>query len=95
LNSILTAPLIGFPSGIELVIIFAVVLLLFGGAKLPQLAKSMGQAMRNFKDETSKLKREVEVAANEEETKANTKKASSTQSQSTANADEPVVEQKN
>ncbi|MDF9827993.1 sec-independent protein translocase protein TatA [Ereboglobus sp. PH5-5] len=33
----------------ELVIIFAVLLLLFGGAKLPSLAKGLGQSIREFK----------------------------------------------
>ncbi|MGN1007517.1 MAG: twin-arginine translocase TatA/TatE family subunit [Butyricicoccus sp.] len=33
----------------ELLFIFCIVLILFGPAKLPQLGKSMGQAIRNFK----------------------------------------------
>jgi len=33
----------------ELLIILAVVLLLFGGAKLPKLARSLGQAQKEFK----------------------------------------------
>jgi sec-independent protein translocase protein TatA len=33
----------------ELIIILLVVLLLFGGAKLPKLARSLGQAQREFK----------------------------------------------
>ncbi len=33
----------------ELLIIFLVVLVLFGGTKLPQLGSSLGQAIRNFK----------------------------------------------
>jgi sec-independent protein translocase protein TatA len=34
----------------ELLIILLVVLLLFGGAKLPKLARSLGQAQKEFKD---------------------------------------------
>jgi sec-independent protein translocase protein TatA len=34
----------------ELVIIFCVVLLLFGGKRLPELARSLGHAIREFKD---------------------------------------------
>jgi sec-independent protein translocase protein TatA len=34
----------------ELIIILVVVLVLFGGAKLPQLARSLGQAQKEFKD---------------------------------------------
>jgi TatA/E family protein of Tat protein translocase len=33
----------------ELLLIFAVLLLLFGGTKLPQLGASLGSAIRNFK----------------------------------------------
>jgi sec-independent protein translocase protein TatA len=33
----------------ELVIILVIVLLVFGGSKLPKLARSMGQAQKEFK----------------------------------------------
>lgn len=33
----------------ELVVIFCVILLLFGGKRLPELAKSLGSAIREFK----------------------------------------------
>jgi len=41
----------------ELLIILVVVLVLFGGAKLPKLARSLGQAQKEFKqgmEESSK-----------------------------------------
>jgi sec-independent protein translocase protein TatA len=34
----------------ELIIILLIVLLIFGGAKLPQLARSLGHAQKEFKD---------------------------------------------
>lgn len=34
----------------ELLIILAIILLIFGGAKLPKLARSLGQAQREFKE---------------------------------------------
>jgi sec-independent protein translocase protein TatA len=34
----------------ELIIILVILLLLFGGAKLPELARGLGQGIRNFKD---------------------------------------------
>lgn len=34
----------------ELLIILVVLLVLFGGAKLPQLARNLGQAQKEFKD---------------------------------------------
>jgi sec-independent protein translocase protein TatA len=40
----------------ELLIILAVVLLLFGGARLAGLGKSTGRALREFKEETKSLK---------------------------------------
>lgn len=37
---------IGFP---ELVVILVVAVLLFGGKKIPELAKGLGEGIRNFK----------------------------------------------
>jgi sec-independent protein translocase protein TatA len=34
----------------ELIIVLLIVLLIFGGAKLPKLARSLGQAQKEFKD---------------------------------------------
>jgi sec-independent protein translocase protein TatA len=45
-----TMLLIGMPGGPELIIILLVVLLLFGGSKLPQLAKALGQSKKAFKE---------------------------------------------
>ena len=36
----------------ELLIILVIILLVFGGAKLPKLAKSLGQAQREFRKGT-------------------------------------------
>lgn len=40
------------PAGGELIIIAGIILLLFGGAKLPQLMKGLGEGMREFKKAT-------------------------------------------
>ncbi|HXX58357.1 MAG TPA: twin-arginine translocase TatA/TatE family subunit [Thermodesulfovibrionales bacterium] len=37
----------------ELIVILIIVLVLFGGAKLPEIGKGIGQAIRNFKKATS------------------------------------------
>lgn len=34
----------------ELLIVLVVILLLFGGSRLPKLARSLGQAQKEFKD---------------------------------------------
>ncbi len=38
------------PGGPELIIILVVVLVLFGGAQLPKLAKNLGKAQKEFKE---------------------------------------------
>jgi sec-independent protein translocase protein TatA len=43
------------PSAPHIIILLVVVLLLFGSKRLPGAAKSMGQAMRNFKGEMKSL----------------------------------------
>ena len=50
---------IGWP---EIVIILVVILLLFGGRKLPELAKGLGKGLRLFKKEVRGVKDEVESA---------------------------------
>ena len=44
-----------FDSPWHILIVLLVLVLLFGSAKLPKAAKSMGEAMRIFKKETQKL----------------------------------------
>lgn len=39
----------GMPGGMEWVLIALVVLLLFGGKKIPELAKGLGSGIKNFK----------------------------------------------
>jgi sec-independent protein translocase protein TatA len=53
-------PLIGVPNGWELVLIVAVIVMLFGARKLPELARGTGQALRIFKSETKGLVSDVD-----------------------------------
>lgn len=55
--------MLGNLTGWHLLVVLAVILLLFGAAKLPALAKSMGQSARVFKSEMKEMKRDDEVAA--------------------------------
>ncbi|WP_137291850.1 twin-arginine translocase TatA/TatE family subunit [Nocardioides dongxiaopingii] len=48
-------PLIAGLGTTELLIIFGVIILLFGAAKLPELARGSGRALRIFKAETKGL----------------------------------------
>ena len=50
-----TPLLIGSLGGVELLVVLAVLVLLFGASKLPELARGTGQALRILKDETKGL----------------------------------------
>jgi sec-independent protein translocase protein TatA len=39
----------------ELIIVLAIVMLLFGAARLPKLARSLGESAREFKNATSAI----------------------------------------
>jgi len=49
-----------FMSGQEIFVIIIVALLLFGAEKLPDIAKTLGKGMRDFKRATDDIRRELE-----------------------------------
>ncbi|NQU66462.1 MAG: twin-arginine translocase TatA/TatE family subunit [Candidatus Marinimicrobia bacterium] len=49
----------------EVIIILVVVLVIFGGKKIPELARGLGQGLREFKKATHEIKEEVENATKE------------------------------
>ena len=51
-----------FLGGWEIVLILAVVLLLFGAKKLPDLAKGLGQGIKEFKKATTDVQRDLQSA---------------------------------
>ena len=48
-------------------IIVLVVLLLFGAKKIPELARGLGRGIREFKDATKEIKKDIEEGTNVEE----------------------------
>jgi len=46
----------------EILLIFLVLLLLFGAKKLPELARGLGKSLREFKKATSEIQDEIENA---------------------------------
>jgi len=50
----------------EIVIILAAFLLLFGGKRLPELAKGLGRGLRLFKEELMGVKKEIEKDQNQD-----------------------------
>ena len=51
-----------FFGGWEIVLILAVVLILFGAKKLPELAKGLGQGIKEFKKATTEVTHEINTA---------------------------------
>ena len=49
---------IGMP---EILLIFLVVLLVFGAKRIPEIARGLGKGIREFKDATHDIKRELTV----------------------------------
>ncbi len=49
----------------EIIIIALVVLLLFGGKKIPELMKGIGKGVRSFKEGVNGIEKDIEDAGNE------------------------------
>jgi sec-independent protein translocase protein TatA len=52
--------LISMPGGMEWIWIVLVVVLLFGGKKIPELARGIGKGIRDFNDAKKGVKDEIE-----------------------------------
>ena len=78
----------GVPSGFELFIIVAVVVLLFGGKKIPELAKGLGKGIKDFKsaikeDEPEQMVAEDKKIEEDKTTTASTTETSTTETKTT------------
>lgn len=82
--------MLGNLNGWHLVILLVVILLLFGAAKLPALAKSMGQSARVFKGEMKAMREEdASSDASKNDDPATTTQISTSESPSTS-SDRPT-----
>lgn len=50
----------------HLILILIIVLLMFGGKKIPELMRGLGKGIREFKDAKDNVKREIEDQIKEE-----------------------------
>lgn len=74
--------------GWEIVLILAVVLILFGAKKIPELAKGLGSGIKEFKKATREVTEEINNASNDTQTPARTLPPTNAQAQA-----EPTVSQ--
>ncbi|RUA24758.1 MAG: twin-arginine translocase TatA/TatE family subunit [Bacteroidetes bacterium] len=51
--------LLGMLGGNEVIIVLAIILLLFGGRKIPELMRGLGKGMKEFKNATNDIKEEI------------------------------------
>jgi sec-independent protein translocase protein TatA len=79
---------IGMP---ELIIIFVIALIIFGPRKLPELGRSLGKSIAEFKKASNELKSTLEEEIRLEETRSNLE-ASRAAAQATSTTTVPHVE---
>ena len=53
------------PGGSEWILIVLVILLIFGGKKIPELMKGIGKGIREFKDAKETVSNEIQQGMNE------------------------------
>lgn len=75
-------------SGPHILLIALVVLLLFGGKKIPELMRGLGRGIREFKDAKDNVQREIEDHINDDRKTSSTSSTNSTvKTTSTTTAD--------
>lgn len=57
LQTLAFLPSLGAP---EIILILLIILIFFGAKKIPELAKGFGKGIREFKDATKEVKKEIE-----------------------------------
>lgn len=57
--------LLGMLGTNEIVVILVIVLLLFGGRKIPELMRGLGKGVREFNDAKNNVKKEIEDSASD------------------------------
>lgn len=59
--------LFGMPGGTEWILIILVILLFFGGRKIPELMRGIGKGMREFNDAKDSVKNEIDAGIKEKD----------------------------
>lgn len=61
--------LMGMPNAGELMILLLIIIVLFGGKKIPEIAKGLGQGVREFNEAKNGVKEEIEKSVKESQDK--------------------------
>mgnify|MGYP003591499201 CR=1 FL=1 len=61
--------LLSLPNGAEWIILALLILLLFGGKKIPELMKGLGKCIRNFKEGMKDVEEEIKKDTSETDKK--------------------------
>ena len=64
--------LLAMPGGSEWILIIIVILLMFGGKKIPELMRGIGKGMNEFKDAKDNVKNEIEEGMKVKDVKEST-----------------------
>ncbi len=67
LTSFSALPLLSMPGGGEWIIILIAVIVLFGGKKIPELARGLGKGIRDFNDAKQGVKEDIEMGMKSKE----------------------------
>ena len=65
--------LLAMPGGTEWILILLVVLLFFGGKKIPDLMRGIGRGVKEFNDAKETVKKEIDAGMNEKDNSSATK----------------------
>jgi len=84
---------------VEIIFLLIVVLLLFGAKRLPELFRSFGKSIKEFKKATSEIEEDVRTAMNAEETasipeepkKINTESSPNAETSASTKADDTEI----
>lgn len=61
--------LLSMPGGSEWILIILIVLLMFGGKKIPELMRGVGRGIREFNDAKANVKSEIEEGMKDKDAK--------------------------
>jgi sec-independent protein translocase protein TatA len=79
----------GIMSGPELVVVFVVILVLFGSKKIPEFAKGLGQGIKEFKKASREVTDEITSSINDPRSYPPARPPANTEPASTASAPPP------